>query len=155
MSDYAAALAGKAAPVTFTDPDTGKVYTISYLVQAKKVEFEMWVQDNAIDTLLRLKGRIPDEEWQAEWRQFRDECSAGFYSFNSDIGTAALKTNDGLMKLGSILFGCPMDEFLALMIRHKDKVSMLRDLIISKSLPKPMSEGEEGNAPKAAAQPAA
>lgn len=149
-------LANKGPLPILTDPETGKVYQVSYLTQERKVAFEQWLVDGARAVAVVMKDALSPEEWRAEMRAFRDEVAQGRFGFHGDVSLAAMETTDGKAKLISILFDCPVEEMIGLVLRCPDLVKAVLDQVIGDSLPRSRqaaptageaSEGAEGNAP--------
>lgn len=145
MSDYSSLLA---VPKAFTDPDTGKVYSIGHITQRAKGEFENWLKTRARAELVAMREVLPSDEWREEWRQYQDDVATGRYAFFSDLGQAAFRSPDGVLQLGSILFGCTPDEMQSLMLRHPDAVKGVLDEIAAESAPRPRSTDPNGPAGK-------
>lgn len=143
MSDYASLLG---VPKRFTDPDTGKVYSIGHITQSVKGEFENWLKGRARAELLAMKPHLSADEWREEWRNYQDGVTTGEYAFYSELGQAALSSPGGVLFLASRLFVCDTDEMESLMLRHGDAVQALMDEIAAESAPRPKRK-PEGNAP--------
>lgn len=146
MSSYSATFANHGPLPTYTDPDTGKIYSVRYLGQAEKIEYENWLEERARALLFRGKPAMTAAEWQAEWRAFSEACVAGEYAFHGTIAQRARSTPDGAAKLAMILFGCDSEEMFDLLRRRGDEVRAVLDLAIAKSKAQPR-DGAGGSAP--------
>lgn len=120
----------------YTFEHKGKTYTISHITGDVQAEFEKWVKQNAIKTLVLSKPYLPPDEYEADKKEFYSKLHTGGFDFVSDICVKALDTPAGGLKMMSLLFGCSKDEMMELVKDRGEEIKLLFETIKVESQPK-------------------
>lgn len=114
----------------------GKEYTVSYLTQEVKAAMETHLQDKALNLLLKLKGKIPANEWEIKLDKFTEEVVSGEYDFHSELAEKVITKPGGALVLASKLFGIHESAMADLIVERGDDIQALLKVIIAQSAPK-------------------
>jgi hypothetical protein len=142
MSALSEILANEGAPLSFEW--RGRTFTLRYLTQRLKAEFEQSLYKRA-----RVKERInkdveglSDAEYAKNLKRIDDLFEAGEYGFISDRGVAHVKTRAGMLYLSSLICNCGEDELLTILGEMKEEVTSLVDRVLRDSIPR-KKEGDQ------------
>lgn len=143
---YSNVLGNLAGGIPFLDPDTGKVYSVSYLTPRKMAEFEKWMLSAAVRTVMAAKEMLPPEVYEAQLNRVLSMP----YKFHSTYGLSLLNDVPGVFALAGLLFDLPDAEMMDLWVRWGQEVGALIAHIVIQSHPRhwlPAEEPGRGNRP--------
>lgn len=134
MSSLSSALGNAGAKLAFSH--AGKTYAVSYLTQAVKAGFEQWLKGQAMSMLPGMRAAMTPPEYEAERSALTREILTGKLAFHSETAQEALKSPEGMLTLTALLFGCPREEAMGLLVERTDDVTAVLLLIAEESSPK-------------------
>lgn len=126
-------------PTLFTHGE--KTYSVSWLTDEKKAEYEQTMQAKALLAVRRLKGKVPPEEYREAYAEALEAVGDGRFAFHSPFTQASLQTHGGVVSLGCILFGVEEAEMLSLFAARGEEIAALLKHVLERSMPDPTRAG--------------
>lgn len=130
----------------------GKRYTVRLIDQATKAAFARTLLAREREAARELKELMTPEEWSAHLSRLNKDYVDGKYGLLSPRGREIIGSDEGPLILGPLLFGCSEDEFLSLLLTHREEVAGLIRLVLYESFPGleeavKKAEGADPNSP--------
>lgn len=120
----------------------GKTYTVGLVTQEVKIAFERKLFAQARDAALALKECMTPDEYRQHLKTLNDDYISGKYALESERAVSLLQTPKGCLLLCGLLIGADETELLRLLVRRKDEVTAMLEVVLRESFPQPEA-GEE------------
>lgn len=82
----------------------GKTYDVRHVGQDDKSALQAWLEGRARQSVVAMKGDVPDDVYREALGQVNADIAAGVYSFHGPVAARAVGTLQGMCGLAAILF---------------------------------------------------
>jgi hypothetical protein len=128
-----------------------KVYTARPITQKVKAGFERWLERRVIRGFLAAQDGDDPDTFRRAVEIVADRVAEGKYAFHGKVSRQVLETEDGMLALSALIFGCDESEVIELMVQKGPEVGAILALTLRESFPGAklvVARPEEGADPK-------
>lgn len=149
MSTLSAALGSAAAPYTLEHK--GKTYKARLITQGVKTEYERWLQQEAMRSILPLQGLVDNDTFKELVRDVTEDVASRKFAFHGEFAQATMRKPGGATKLASLVFQCSEEEMVNIFFDQGAEANMILEAVLRESFPQredaPVNPPEEGGVP--------